>query len=87
LIFVRGKFADGGKRYEIYSENQPIADNRKLGDVVVSTNSKICWGPNIFGVTHGKSGKDRRNFVQENEKFFWKQTIYKVYGHSFLTAG
>jgi hypothetical protein len=53
----------------------------------VSTNSKICRGPNIFGVAHGKSGKDRRNFVQENEKFFWKQTIYKVYGHSFLTAG
>jgi hypothetical protein len=39
-------------------------------DGVVSTYSKICREPNIFGVAHGKSGKDRRNFAQENEEFF-----------------
>jgi hypothetical protein len=31
----------------------------------VSTNSKICRGPNTFGVVHSKSGKDRRNFGQK----------------------
>jgi hypothetical protein len=56
-------------------------------DVVVSTNSKICREPNIFGVVHSKSGKDRRNFGQETEKFSREQPFHKVYRHSFLTVG
>jgi hypothetical protein len=53
----------------------------------VSTNSKICREPNIFGVVHSKSGKDWRNFGQENEKFFREQAFYKVYGHGFPVNG
>jgi hypothetical protein len=80
-----------GEQITIYGKFDTITNTSielrhcKIGEV--STNSKICRGPNIFGVVHSKSGKDWRNFVQENEKCFWKQTIYKVYGHSFPLDG
>jgi hypothetical protein len=56
-------------------------------NTVVSTNSKICREPNIFGVLHSKSGKNRRNFGQETEKFSREQTFHKIYGHGFPLTG
>jgi hypothetical protein len=53
----------------------------------VSTNSKIGREPNIFGVVHSKSGKNRRNFGQETEKFSREQTFHKVYRYGFPLNG